>query len=137
MVLFSVVSGLSCESKRATEYACFNPDFFKLLDDFVSEDDLMLLRLIDTDSPTFYTSANDIKAFIKELDLIINNDYFSRIRPFLYECVVLCKLCLWGEGKYAIEITPFGLPKSRYPDVGPYQFCLPDIELTTKDNYKG
>ncbi|MCW2255567.1 hypothetical protein M2263_001658 [Providencia alcalifaciens] len=88
-------------------------------------DKFKIIWNIDDGSPSFFMKSNDIVMLMQDIEILVqeackNND--NEMLNHLKEIMVLCKLCLWNEGMFYLEFSPWGVVLDSYPKEIPEKY---------------
>ena len=90
------------------------------------EDDggkFQILRYVDDCSKTALMTTPEILKLIEDVEIVIDeskND--NEICNHLKEIIFLCKLCVWNDEDFYLEISPWGADLNTYPSDLPEQY---------------
>jgi|GEM_PF-2287872 len=82
-----------------------------------------ILRYVDDCSKMALMTVPEILKFIEDIRIILgesSND--NEICNHLKEIVFLCKLCIWNDKDFYLEISPWGADLNTYPSDLPEQY---------------
>lgn len=92
----------------------------------------LILWNVDDASNTVLTKSSDFINLLKDIEIVLaeadsNGDF--EISNHLKEIFVLCKFCLWNEGRFFLEFTPWGCLLESYPSIIPekYRFNISEL----------
>lgn len=127
-----LISLIKSSNDNEVLYRTFHERNASYLERENQSDKFKIIWNIDDASPSFFMKSDDIVMLMQDIEILIqeacnNND--NEILNHLKEIMVLCKLCLWNEGAFYLEFSPWGVMLDSYPKSIPekYRFNISDL----------
>lgn len=92
-----------------------------------------ILWNVDDASPSVFKDTQDINMLMEDLKTVLDEAHSQNDNEMcnhLKEIFILCKLCLWNNGVFYLEFTPWGVTLDSYPCNLPekYRFNISTID---------
>ncbi|OCG60289.1 hypothetical protein [Gilliamella sp. Fer4-1] len=125
---------LNNEDDDIVLYRTFHENNGRYLEREDEPEKFKVLWNIDDSSPSVFKSNQDINMLMQDIEVVLNEAHSQNDNEMcnhLKEIFVLCKLCLWNNGMFYLEFTPWGVKLDSYPSNLPDKF---KFNISTIDN---
>ena len=113
----------SSSNSDSIVYRSYHPRNGSFLEKESEREKFQILRYVDDCSKTTLMTTIEILKLIEDIGIVIcesTND--NEVCNHLKEIIFMCKLCIWNEGDFYLEISPWGVGLETYPSSLPEQY---------------